>query len=119
MPGKGANEQGRTAEEAALRYLQARGLRLETRNYRCRGGELDLVMRDGRQWVFVEVRYRNNDSFGTPQATVGRAKQRRLTLAAEHFLLHHANHPSRFDVVALTGSPPRIEWIKNAFDTDG
>jgi putative endonuclease len=116
MPGKGAQAKGRTAEALALRFLRARGLDLVERNYRCRGGEIDLVMRDGRQWVFVEVRYRRLDRFGTAQGTVDKGKQKRLTIAASHFLLRHADAPARFDVVGISGDPPRIDWIPNAFD---
>jgi putative endonuclease len=116
MPGKGSQATGRAAEDLALRFLRARGLDLVERNYRCRGGEIDLVMRDGRHWVFVEVRYRRRQQFGAPQATVDTAKQRRLTLAASHFLVRHGDAPARFDVVGISGEPPRIEWIRNAFE---
>ncbi|HRC69195.1 MAG TPA: YraN family protein, partial [Candidatus Competibacter denitrificans] len=57
--------QGTAAEDLALRYLEARGLALVTRNFRCRGGELDLILRDGGQLVFVEVRSRRSSQFGT------------------------------------------------------
>lgn len=119
MPGNGSQAKGRAGETLALRFLRARGLDLVERNYRCRGGEIDLVMRDGRQWVFVEVRYRRGDRFGAAQHTVDARKQRRLRIAASHFLLRHADAPARFDVVGITGDPPRISWITNAFDEPG
>lgn len=115
MPGTGAQQRGQAAEDLALAFLRRRGLALAERNYRCRGGEIDLVMRDGNTWVFVEVRYRKTSRFGPPQATVGSAKQRRLALAAAHFLGHNADCPARFDVIAMTGDPPHIEWIRDAF----
>lgn len=115
-PRIGAQSKGKEAEDAALTYLRRQGLRLESRNYRCRGGEIDLIMRDAAYWVFVEVRYRRTSRFGTPQATVDFRKQRRLALAARHFLAGHAESPCRFDVVAI-GGEGRIEWLKNAFET--
>jgi len=112
---------GRAAEDAALRFLEDRGLVLLRRNYRCRMGELDLVMRDGGSLVFVEVRARRQAGFGGAAASVGRAKQRRLVAAARHFLMTHpraSELPARFDVVAISGSdgenPPH--WIRAAFD---
>jgi putative endonuclease len=112
---------GRAAEDTALRFLEDRGLVLLERNYRCRMGELDLVMRDGDSLVFVEVRARGQAGFGGAAASVGRAKQRRLVAAARHFLMTHpraAELPARFDVVAISGSdgenPPH--WIRAAFD---
>jgi len=105
------------AEDLALRFLESRNLVLERRNYRCRGGEIDLVMRDHDAWVFVEVRYRSNTAFGTPQDTVDHRKQRRLTVAALHFLARQPLEAAcRFDVIAVSGAPPRIEWIRNAFE---
>ena len=116
MPRTGAQHRGRVAEDLALSFLLAQGLALGVRNYRCRGGELDLVMKDGDQWVFVEVRYRRTSVFGSPQATVNAAKQRRIALAAARFLSRHPDDPARFDVVAVSGDPPRIEWIRDAFE---
>jgi putative endonuclease len=113
---------GRAAEDEALRFLQQKGFMLMRRNYRCRLGEIDLVMRDGGSLVFVEVRARDSDRFGGAAASVGSAKQRRLVAAARHFLMTHpraAALPARFDVVAISGpageNPPR--WIRAAFDT--
>ena len=116
MPRTGSQVKGQAAEDLALRFLRSRGLDLVKRNYRCRGGEIDLVMRDGHHCVFVEVRYRREQRFGSPLDTVDGAKQRRLTIAASHFLARHGNVPARFDVVAITGEPPRIEWIRDAFE---
>jgi putative endonuclease len=116
--------QGAWAEERALAYLQAHGLALLARNYRCRGGELDLVMEGSGMLVFVEVRHRASADFGTPEETVTASKQKRLLLAARTYLLCHPRHaarPMRFDVVSLQGklSEARIKWIRNAFGADG
>jgi putative endonuclease len=114
-------ETGRNAEQKALIYLQAQGLQLVERNYRCRGGEIDLVMRDSKQLVMVEVRYRRSTSYLGAAASVDQRKQRRLIVAARHYLASHpqsANDPVRFDVMAFDGpaSAPDIEWLRNAFD---
>jgi putative endonuclease len=112
---------GRAAEDAALRFLESMGCTLLQRNYRCRLGEIDLVMREGGSLVFVEVRARASDAFGGAAASVGPAKRRRLAAAARHYLMSHprdARLPARFDVVAIPGpggenSP---HWIRAAFD---
>jgi TIGR00252 family protein len=114
-------KQGQLYEQLALSHLQRQGLTLITRNYRCRSGEIDLVMRQRDMLVFVEVRYRHRADFGSALASVNYAKQRRVIHAAQHFLQHHPcymNAPCRFDVVAVStdAQGPRIEWISNAFD---
>ncbi|MEM9057480.1 MAG: YraN family protein [Pseudomonadota bacterium] len=113
---------GDQAEAAALDYLTQRGLKLIARNYRCRAGELDLVLSDGDTLVVAEVRYRQANAFGSAAQSVGPRKQQRLTRAAQHFLMRHPkleDLPVRFDVVALDGSVDgrsvRIEWLKDAF----
>lgn len=108
---------GAQAEDYAAQYLQQRGLTLLHRNYRCRHGEIDLIMRDGAALVFVEVRLRSRSDFGGPAASIGALKQGRLVRTAQHFLstLRHTP-PCRFDAVLLhdpTGEG--VEWIKNAF----
>lgn len=113
---------GQAGEERALRYLQARGLSVVSRNYRCKGGEIDLVMRDGAgTLVFVEVRARvarSTQRFGGAAASVTPAKQRRLIAAAEHFLAAQADDvpACRFDVIAIDGA--RIEWVRDAFGVE-
>lgn len=110
---------GDAGEEAALRYLLGQGLILVTRNYRTPGrggGEIDLIMRtrDGTL-VFVEVRKRASSRHGGGAASVGAVKQRRIVLAARHYLLRMAHMPPcRFDVVVLDGD--QIEWLQAAFD---
>jgi putative endonuclease len=109
---------GEAKEAFACRYLEERGLSLVARNYRCRGGELDLVMRDGDCLAFVEVRFRRNQAFGAPAETVTRAKQRRILNAARHYLQRYPTPlDCRFDVLAITGASG-VEWFKNAFGDD-
>jgi putative endonuclease len=115
-------ELGRRAEDLARRHLEARGLRLLERNYRCRAGELDLVMLDGDTLVLVEVRSRSTSDHGDAASTVGARKQLRFTRAARHLLLARPDYrrlPARFDVVAIdpgpAGEPPRVTWIRGAF----
>ncbi len=111
---------GSAAEERALRLLLAQGLTLVGRNFRCRVGEIDLIMRDGAALVFVEVRYRSDPRHGTAAETVSLAKQRRFAAAARRYLQQHpaaARAPCRFDVVAITGE--RVDWLKGAFAPDG
>jgi putative endonuclease len=121
--GKGNTKaSGDAAEDRALAWLQARGLQLVQRNYRVafgpsvRGGEIDLVMRDGDgTLVFVEVRRRSGTGHGGAAASVTRAKQKRLIRAAQHFLLRlPVLPPCRFDVLAIDGDG--IEWLQAAFD---
>ena len=110
---------GDAAEDAALDHLQAAGLALVARNYRTPGrggGEIDLVMREvGGTLVFVEVRARVGTTHRGAAASVGGVKQRRIVLAARHYLMRHRSPPAcRFDVVAIDGN--HIEWLKAAFD---
>jgi putative endonuclease len=110
---------GRRAERAAARFLVHRGLRIIAKNYRTNLGEIDLVMHDGDELVFVEVRYRSRTDFGDGAATVGLRKQQRLIRAAAHFIAHRdpTDAPCRFDVVSISGPnyKLRLEWIRNAF----
>lgn len=114
-------ERGRSWERAAEALLRRRGLRTLARNYQCRSGEIDLVMLDGTALVFVEVRYRRNDRYGSGADSVTLSKQRRIVSTARQFLGRHAQHaqrPCRFDVVSIDGSADGVElnWIRSAFD---
>jgi putative endonuclease len=110
---------GAQAEQLACTHLERSGLRLVARNYRCPRGEIDLVMDDRGTLVFVEVRYRRSDAFGSAAESVDRRKQARLRAAAAHYLLtHNLELPCRFDVVALSGAPVRVEWLRDAFSAD-
>ena len=105
-------------ERIALTYLRLRGLRLVERNFRCRGGEIDLIMRHDACLVFVEVRFRASSRFGSAAASVHAHKQARLIHAAQVFLSRSSQAlgtDCRFDVLAFEGSI-RPVWIRNAFD---
>ena len=108
------NSTGSEAEEQAAQHLLRQGLKILARNYRCRGGEIDLVCRDGATLVFVEVRLRTHHGYGGAAASITPAKQRRLVLAANHYLAGKPLPACRFDAVLLDGA--NIDWIKNAFD---
>lgn len=88
-------ELGQKAEEAALKFLQKKGLKLLDKNWRCKGGELDLVMLDGPVVVFVEVRLRTNQSFGTAMESISPTKQKRLVTAAQMWRVKHIAHQGR------------------------
>lgn len=113
--------QGAHAERCAQHYLEAQGLELIARNYRCRHGEIDLVMREGSVLVFIEVRLRSNPRYASAAASVDIAKQQRLRRSAQSFLRYRPSEqqqPCRFDVIAYDGDPdtstgPR--WIRQAF----
>ncbi len=106
---------GNMAEDHVLNYLTAQGLQLVIRNYSCKAGEIDLIMRDGEQLVFVEVRYRALTSFGSALESVTPTKQRRLIITAQYYLQQTRQMPAcRFDVVAV-GPDRRTQWIKDAF----
>jgi putative endonuclease len=104
---------GREAEIRAAAHLESRGLRVLERNFRVRGGEIDLVMRDGSTVVFVEVRLRSSADFGGAGASITAAKRRRIVLAARHWLARHGDTDCRFDCVLIDGS--RLEWLRDAF----
>ena len=107
---------GRDAEAMAAAFLQARGLTILERNYRCRLGEIDLVAREGGTTVFVEVRRRASSAFGGAAASITSAKRLKLLRAARHYMSRLRTLPEcRFDALLIDGEPPRIEWIRNAF----
>ncbi len=111
------NNLGADAEQVAAIYLQQQGLVLIASNYTCRSGEIDLIMRDGKTLVFVEVRMRSNTDFGGAGKSITLSKQKKLTRTAEHYLQQHGNSACRFDVVLMERpSLESIEWVRNAFD---
>jgi putative endonuclease len=110
MPRTGAD-----AEDLALGYLLRQGLRLKTRNYTCRLGEIDLVLLDGATVVFVEVRQRSHRTFGGAAESITARKRDKLVATARYFLAHQRGlPPCRFDAVLVDGDG-RIEWIRDAF----
>lgn len=127
---------GQESELLAEQFLQQQGLTLVTRNYRCKAGEIDLIMQDGEHLVFVEVRFRNTRRYGSASESVTYYKQQKLIRAAGFYLQsHYARRqlpPCRFDVVAIDAVSLKqaaanithcstnlrqnpIEWIPNAF----
>lgn len=114
-------KEGQLAEQKALDYLMNQGLKLVTRNYRCRLGEIDLVMNDPVYLVFIEVRSRVHTAFGGGVASITYAKRQKIIKTTSHYLLTHkirAQQPIRFDVVSIDGHYGTLEWIKDAFNTD-
>lgn len=107
---------GQTAEDIAASWLQGRGLRLLQRNFRCKAGEIDLVLRDGATLVFAEVRYRSSDAFGGAAASIDAKKRQRIVTAARYFLVDKPEQPCRFDVILLDKlQPDAVEWLRDAF----
>lgn len=113
-------EKGKLGEDVAFEFLKQHGLQVLAQNVRCPLGEIDLVGRDGKTLVFVEVKSRFAKGYGAPQELVSRTKQRRLTRLARWYLKQHRleNQPARFDVVAISwqDARPEVTWIPNAFD---
>lgn len=111
---------GKTAETLALKYLRKQGLKLITKNYHCRFGEIDIIMRDNEYMVFVEVRYRKNSLYGGALASIDWRKQEKLKRTAAHYLqVNNISDTScRFDILCLTGeiSLPNYQWLSNAFE---
>ncbi|WP_277186679.1 YraN family protein [Caballeronia sp. BR00000012568055] len=110
---------GDAFETHALDYLQRHRMTLVARNVRCRGGEIDLVMRDERgALVFVEVRARKSRRFADAASSIGVTKRARLIRAAQHYLLtwRGAIPPCRFDVIAFDAG--KISWLPDAFRAD-
>lgn len=107
---------GQMGEDEALRYLQQQGLALIERNFRRKGGEIDLVMQDGDTLVFVEVRKRADKNHGGAAASVTPEKQKRLIVAAHIFLQRYKMPPAcRFDVIAIDAT--EMNWLKNAIES--
>jgi putative endonuclease len=107
---------GAQAEQVAAQFLQRHGLKLVDTNYRCRFGEIDLILRDGETLVLAEVRQRSRSDFGGAAASIDSHKQQRLILAAQHYLASLPSlPPCRFDALLLDGGG-NVEWIKNAFE---
>jgi len=116
-----SHSRGKATEEFAKQYLIQQGLNFIESNVHCRQGEIDLVMRDHDTLIFVEVKYRKNNSFGGAIAAVSQAKQNKIKHCVSFFLqksnLNEYNTPCRFDVIALDGdiTQPQVTWLKNAF----
>ena len=111
---------GKTGEDLAVRELERRGYAIVARRYRQRGGELDIIARDGPTLVFVEVKTRQDRAFGDAAEAVGLFKRRRMARLAQDYVFRHrlSDCPCRFDVVAIHTDEgrPVIEVFQNAFD---
>jgi putative endonuclease len=125
MNGSGQGERnkatGAVGEELAASYLRERGYVILERNFRCKGGEVDIVARDGATLVFVEVKARRSMVYGVPQLAVTPFKQRQIARAAQYWLAknHKVGSAARFDVLAIllpAGAAAVVEHIPNAFD---
>ena len=108
---------GQWGEERAIRYLEARGCRVVTVNWRCAAGEVDVVVLDGRCLAFVEVRARRGRAYGSPEESITAHKLARMAAVAQAYVYEHAWEGDwRLDVVAVqvrTGGEPVIEWYRN------
>ncbi len=111
---------GNRAEKDALEFLTQKGLRLVEKNYACVCGEIDLIMKDTEQIVFVEVRFRTRSAYGSAADSITPQKIKKLVRTATIYLQRekclHKVH-SRFDVIAIdfTKTEKNITWYKNAF----
>lgn len=111
---------GENLEKLAAQQLSRQGLKIVAENYLCKMGEIDIIARDNQDLVFIEVRYRKSEAFGGSVASVDAKKQKRVILAADHYLQKHKltnKVACRFDVFAITGSLNKLSynWIKAAF----
>jgi putative endonuclease len=115
-----SSQSGQWAEDFAHAYLCQQGLQPIERNYRCRQGEIDLIMQQQTILVFIEVRYRQNSSYGGSLESIDYYKQQRILRTANHYLHTHSwaqQYPCRFDVVLIQGhlTTPQICWLTDAF----
>jgi putative endonuclease len=116
-------QRGDLGERAAEKYLRGAGMGIIARGFRFRGGEIDLIARDGDELVFVEVKTRSSDDFGNPVESVTRGKRRKLIQAASFYLQSRGipQHPCRFDVISirlLSGGASRLEHLQDAFQSE-
>ena len=113
---------GAHAENEALRYLERNGLKLIARNYKIKGGEIDLIMQDQEFTVFIEVKFRQSEIYGDAPTLVTPQKRQRLIRAAKTFLLEKNEYDTahgRFDIIAIFADhSSEITWIKNAFEVN-
>ncbi len=117
---KTTNQSGKQAEKIAAEYIAKQNVKIITRNFHCRFGEIDLIGLDQEVLLFIEVRYRKNENYLTAIETIDRYKCKKIIITSEYYLNKYRNYQSylcRYDVITLTGEldKPVIEWIKNAF----
>lgn len=109
---------GKQGETIATHFLKRQGYTIIQRNYRAKTGEIDIIAKDGDVFVFVEVKSRLTDSYGSPKASITRNKQKKITRTAMYYMkeAQQSGAAARFDVVVLGGAGDYIELIQNAFD---
>ncbi len=110
---------GSKGENIARHHLEKSGYKIIAANYRTKSGEIDLIAKDGRTLVFVEVKARSDEKFGSPFEALTPKKCRQISKVALEYLLQHGgtDQPARFDVVGIRpGTAKEVEVIKNAFD---
>ncbi len=112
---------GKKGEDIAVEFLRKNGYSILTRNYRCRLGEIDIIAKAREVLVFIEVKTRNGEAYGSPAAAVTHRKQRQISNTAQYYLAEHNlfDTPARFDVISIVICPNKgtmIEIIPNAFD---
>jgi len=117
---RNSRQQGQKAEQLALRHLQKQGLQLLKQNFHCRQGEIDLIMSQDENIIFIEVRQRSQTRHGSALESITQQKQQRIIHTAHYYLQQHpkqASQPCRFDVVAIDGeeNQEKIQWLQNAF----
>lgn len=110
---------GRWAEQQVAIYLKAQGVHIVAQNYYCREGEIDLVGLHQNTLIFIEVRYRHSNRYGTGAESIDQRKQQRIILTAQHFLQHHPQWQEsncRFDAILVNQTNQlEIQWIPDAF----
>lgn len=117
---KSSQSRGKEAESIALEFLQQHGMQLITHNYRCRNGEIDLIMEQSDTLIFVEVRFRKTATFGSALESIDERKKSRIINCATHYLsTQRVSKASRFDIVALSPNNKKLDinWIPDAFQT--
>lgn len=115
---------GKRGEDLAADYLIKQGSKILERNYRQRCGEIDIIARDGKTLVFIEVKTRRSNTFGSPFDAITPKKQQQIATTAKDYLCRKKlfNKPARFDVIGVTllpGKKPKIEIVTNAFELPG
>jgi len=120
MNNKQTNQLGKYAENIAADYLAKRNIKLISRNFHSRFGEIDLIGLEQEILVFIEVRYRKNEKYLAVIETIDQHKCKKIVITSQYYLNKHKNYQShlcRYDVITITGEleQPVIEWIKNAF----
>ncbi len=111
---------GKEKEDMAVSFLKGQKAEILERNFNCRLGEIDIILRDKEYLVFVEVKYRKNTDFGYPEEAVSFQKRNKICMTSKYYLLTHPEFREcqvRYDVVSILGN--EISWNKNAFYYEG